>query len=347
MAFDSKFEIVLNGDWLREDYLPAIIPARESHMRELQRCVSPALKGQKPLNAWLHGSPGTGKTTVACNILREVNKRANVPGVYVNCWKHNTFYSILEYVVNEMRRGFGDARDTHVKLKQLERLVKDRPFLVVLDEVDLMPSSERNNTIYNLFSIAKVGLICISESRFPILSLEERIKSRLRPQVISFKTYSPDEMVKILRERAARPLHPDSWGPSILKIIAQKARGDARIALQTLRNAAIHAESEGAKRITASHVEKGFVDTGGLSKTYELKRLSSHHRLLYKAVKENPGITSPELFEAYLRECQECNWKPIASRTFSLYMQKMAELKLVRAKRARVRGRVHAFWVWE
>ena len=55
-------------------------------------------------------------------------------------------------MINEMRRGFGDAGDRSVKLAQLQRLVKDRPFIIVLDEIDLVNSNERNDMVYNLYS---------------------------------------------------------------------------------------------------------------------------------------------------------------------------------------------------
>lgn len=180
--------------------------------------------GQKPLSSWLYGRPGTGKTTVACHILSEMNRRTRIPGIYVNCWKHNTFYSVLEYMLDEMKRGFGDARDTSVKLGQFERMIKDRPFLIILDEIDIVHSGERNDIIYNLFSTGKVGLMCIGESRYSLLQLEARIKSRLSPRLVAFRPYSLNELVDILRERAVRALHPDSWNTRTLELIAQKAR---------------------------------------------------------------------------------------------------------------------------
>ncbi|MBU0515441.1 MAG: AAA family ATPase [Proteobacteria bacterium] len=333
----------MDKEVLSESYMPETIIAKDSQIKELQGCISPTLQGQKPMNVWLHGSPGTGKTTVSCYVLKEISDQAGVGGVYVNCWKYNSFYSVLDFMLNQMRRGFGDARDTTVKLQQLERVIKNRPFLIVLDEVDFVPSRERNSMIYNLLSIGKVGLICISESRYPLLALEPRVKSRLSPQVLSFDNYTTGELAEILRQRASIALHPEAWDSSVLKLVSRRALGDARVAIHTLRNAAVYAEAEGAIKLNGVHVDKGFSDTGGLRRTYELKRLTEHHRLLYEIIKGSPGITSPELFKTYLDKCRSRNWKAIASRTFSLYMQKMAGLKLIAAERARVRGRVFAF----
>jgi cell division control protein 6 len=117
------------------------------------------------------------------------------------------------------------------------------------------------------------------------------------------------ELVDILRDRAVKALHPNSWHSETLSMIAEKAKGDARIAIQTLRNATLNAGSEGARKIGAKHIRKGLSDNDKLKKNYQLKRLTEHHRLLYRIIKEHPGITSPELFETYFEECEARNWK--------------------------------------
>lgn len=344
-SYDQTESIITDASFLCEKHVPREIWYRSDQFGKVMTCISPAFSGLKPMNVWLHGKPGTGKTTVAQHALSEFRKRTGCPGIYVNCWKYNTFYSVLEYIIDDLKRGFCDARDTTVKIKQIERLIKDRPFLVVLDEIDLMSLSERNDMIYNLHSLGKAGLVCISESRSPILTLEKRIMSRLTPQIISFGVYSDQALIDILNDRALSALASECWNDEALRFIAEKANGDSRLAIKTLKNAATYAIADKSKKINRDHISKGFSDTGSLNRTYELKCLTDHHKLIYSIIKDRPGIDSSKLFSSYIEGCAERDWKPVASRTFSFYLKKMTELRLISSERARARGRINAFRV--
>ena len=98
-------------------------------------------------------------------------------------------------------------------------------------------------------------------------------------------------------------------------------------------------------KIQPAHIREGFSDTEDLRTSYDLKRLTQHHTLLYRIVMDRPGITSPELLRVYIKECKSKNWKAVAERTFSLYMKRMTELKLFESERVRVKGRVHSYSV--
>ncbi|MBW1732430.1 MAG: hypothetical protein JRJ75_16390 [Deltaproteobacteria bacterium] len=52
MAITSDMGIVLDEEILSETYVPPTISAREPHIKELKECVSPALRGMKPMSAW-------------------------------------------------------------------------------------------------------------------------------------------------------------------------------------------------------------------------------------------------------------------------------------------------------
>jgi len=341
--YEDESEMKKNANIFNNSYIPQDIPARDSHIKNLHSCFSPALKRSKPLHAWLCGKPGTGKSLVAKYFLQDLMEKHQINGVYINCWRTNSFYSVLDTVLNELRFGFGDERDTRVKLYQFERLVREKPFVIVLDEVDLMPLKDRNAMIYNFCNIGKIGLICISESMYSILSLEDRIKSRLNPRVIRFEPYTTKDLIGILRERALLALDSQRWNENILKKIAEIAKGDARIAIHTLKGACQHSEEEACKSIELKHIKKSYYGIDDLKKEYRLKRLTEHHRILFQLIKMNTGIISNQLWKSYLKKCRNLNLKPIAKRTFSHYTSNLNRLKLIRVERARVRGRVYSF----
>ena len=341
----EEITIVINPDLLSESYIPPDIPARESQIKELTFCLSPALKKKKPIHAWLHGKPGTGKTLIAKYILRKIEREAYVSGVYINCWEQNSYYSVLDKLVRELRILGAEKLNTSYKLERLELYLGKKPFVIVLDEIDQPKPKEREDIIYNLCELRNVGLICVCNSRSVLFSMDERIKSRLNAKQIEFNPYTEDDLVYILKHRAELALYPGSWSEKTLRKIAELADGDARVAIHTLKNAAYIAENDLSQKIEEKHIREGFNSAKDIKKTYLLNKLTTHHRMLYEIVKEREEIKSGELWKAYLEKCKKLGKQPIALRTFSEYMNKLIELDLIQWDRALVRGKVRVFRV--
>lgn len=270
-------------------------------------------------------------------------KKAHLDGVYVNCWEYNSYFSILDKLVRELRILGAEKLNTAFKLERFQQFIGKKPFIIILDEIDQVKHPEAGAVLYNLCSHANIGLFCISKSRLALYSLDERILSRLNARQIAFVPYTEDELFKILMRRALFSLRPGVYCESALRYVSKLAEGNASIAIQTLRNAAYIADNEHSPNIKLVHIKNGYNSSKDLERSFLLNRLNSHQRLLYELVKEKKEINSGELWKSYLAKCRRIQKHPIAVRTYSEYMNKLIELELVYWDRALVRGKVRTF----
>jgi len=347
MQWHNEQVILANADVLSESYADEEIHAREAHVKEISLCLRPITEGKKPMNAWLHGKPGAGKTATARWLLKKLKSEAGIRGIYVNCWENPTFFSVLDCIARDLRILGAEKLSTSFKLERLKKHVADDGVVIVLDEIDQAPPKERNAILYNLHDLPGVGLVCVCNSEHVYFDLEERVQSRLNPARILFEQYSPEELFKILDRRAECALAPGAYTEEVLRTIACVAEGDARVAIQTLKNAAYMAEKENHEKVREHHVHRACSSAKVVKKSYLLSNLTDHHCLLYELIAKKPYILSGDLWRLYLKKCRETGTKPIAVRTYSEYCNKLIELGLVQTKRAAIQGKVRQFSVIE
>ena len=348
MSFHAEDPGILkNPEVLDEEHLPSRMLRSERRIAEIKGYLSPTLRKQRPMHLWLYGVPGTGKTVTARYVLEKMNRDSGLCGTYVNCWQHDSLYSILDYITAELRILRAEEQRTAKKLEKFQQHIKQEPFLLILDEMDKPSPRERASILYSFCNLPKVGLISISNSCDPLFELDARVRSRLNPALMVFTSYTAEELTTILAERAQEALAGGSWERKTLRKIAELADGDARVALQTLKKAAWIAERDRASKITDSHVRKAWSSTQELKRQYLLGKLTRDHRILYEIVKYQGQILSSDLRQLYLVECSRMKRKPIAERTFSDYINDLKRTGLAQVERARVRGKVRLIRVVE
>lgn len=343
MRWEEDEPILADPAILSESHVPPDIPGRQSQIRELTAALKPATRRHKPIHCWVHGEPGTGKTATAKWLLRKLDIEAGVKGIYINCWEYPTYFSVLDRIVRHLRVLGAERLTVSFKLERLRRHIEDDPLILVLDEIDQPTPGERYSILYNLGQMGKVGMVCICNSERAYYGLEDRVKSRLNALRVGFSRYSPKDLFRILHDRAMHALSHGSWTEDQLREISELAEGDARVAVQTLRNAAVLADKDARERIEDQHIRTGFNSARDLRKSYMLGKLTDHHQLLYQVISDSPGIRSGKLRTEYLDLCKASNIEPIATRTFSKYCNKLGRLGLVNIKRAPVQGKVREF----
>lgn len=312
--------IIRNLAALAENQLPTDLLGRDSQIRELQSCLAPATQGNRPLDVWLHGRPGSGKTTVARHVASQLEQSTRVHVVYVNCWQLPTLFMVLQRIVESLRIVVPDNAMTVVKLHRIRSQIGNAPLVVVLDEIDKAQPKDRNSILYTLADMGNAGVVCVSNSRAPLLTLEGRVRSRLNPTIITFDPYGTEDLRRILDARAKQALILNSYTPELLERIAHLADGDARVAIRTLSQAAQQAEAQGARSISIDQIERVLANTRTLRTQYTLGKLTEHHRMVYELVQAAGEIQSPVLWAAYLERCKAANRQPVAERTFTLYL---------------------------
>lgn len=319
---------------LAESFLPERLIDRATEMTELRRYLLPLVHRRSRRNVWVHGPPGSGKTSVVKHVLNEFEDRHGVFGVYINCWECGTWYSVLDRIIRDLRILGAERLSALFKMERLEKALGVKALVIVLDEIDKPSPRDRDTIIYNLCALTNVAVVCICNSRYYYQALDERVKSRLAVALLEFRAYATEAIREILNQRAARGLFPDTLDPQLLVDIATAAAGDARTAIQTLRQAALAAETTGVPAIQAGHVSASHTFALSVKHKYLLDKLSEHHRSIYEIVKASTEIRSAELRGEYVRRCAVQIRRPVSPRTFSLYVKQLVAAGLLHQRRA-------------
>lgn len=275
----------------------------------------------------------------------DLEEKAPVKSLIINCWKKRTFYEILDEMISEFRILRADEHRTSFKLEKLRSFFQDGPFVVVLDEVDQVKPRDLSSVLYNLDSMLNAGIVCVSDSTRALMGLEERVRSRLNPHTIFFPCYSRQTLLEILTNRAELALAEGSWSHTALRRIAAMAEGDARAAIRMLRRAAVLADHQRLDRITTAILQEQIKAAKDTRKAHILNSLTQDHRIFYEIVKQKGKILSGHLWQEYLQRCECLRRKPLASRTFSDYANRLVQTGLITSERARVKGKVRLFKV--
>ncbi|MEM5815264.1 MAG: AAA family ATPase [Candidatus Aenigmatarchaeota archaeon] len=234
-----------NEEVLYPEYLPSNLPHRENQIKLIADHINILGKNKKPQNIFIYGPSGVGKTAVTKFIIREFENYSGIKCIYINCWEFNTTFAVIFEILRSLgifspRRGV--AKD-ELFLKLVEYLEKSkRNLLIALDEIDVLIKKDQQ-IIYDLVRIGNytkqnIMLILISNNKYILKDLEERIKSSLNLEEIEFKPYTFFEVKEIIEERMKLAFRIYDEGISVL--VANKVvemGGDIRVALNILLKA--------------------------------------------------------------------------------------------------------------
>ncbi|MBP1946667.1 ORC1-type DNA replication protein [Methanobacterium petrolearium] len=324
------------------DYIPENFLHRESQMEALALCLRPALKGGKPVNSVVIGSPATGKTTAIHKIFEMVERKSQkVATAYVNCQLYNTRFNIFAQIYKQLF-GFLPA-GTGVPFSRIygeimKKLSNEKKALVVaLDDVNHLFYHKNANQIlydilraYEVFPGVRTGVFAIiSDIEFRFL-LDKNVSSVFIPQEVMFQTYTWQEMRDILNERVKSGFYPSVVPDEILDEIVDvtSSTGDLRVGIDLLRTSGNFAEADASKTIAKKHLDKALHDIGSQSIQNTLDNLSADERELLRVLVQR-GDDNPTAGDLYntLKE-----YRSLSYASFDRVLKKLEFMRIIDTK---------------
>lgn len=273
----SEDPIFARKELLDIDHIPEEdrIIGRDEEIENVASSIHPAVRGKPPRNTLIYGKTGTGKSLVAKHITRSAQQYAEKNGtkmgrVYIDCTQSTTETRV---VVN-LARALNDPEQTGISIPvtglstdvYYQRLwnILDALYdvvVIILDEIDKLQDSEilmqlsRAGEAEKVES-CKVGIIAISNKISFKDSLDERVLSSLQDREFIFPPYDANQLRSIMENRADA-FHDGVLTDDVIPLsaaFAAQEHGDARKALDILRNAGELAKDDGSDRVHDEHV---------------------------------------------------------------------------------------------
>ena len=335
------FDDVLQGDQtlfkneesLNFDFVPEILPFRENQQQHLARCIKPLFQGGNGRNLLIHGDPGIGKTAATKHVLRELEEKTDDINVcYVNCWQSNTTHRVLLDIADSLGYAFTQNKTTSVLMSTLTDIINKKAAVIVLDEVDKL---EETDVLYLLAeNLLRKSIFLITNYKSWIIELDQRIRSRLIPELLEFKRYSVPESAEILKQRVNVAFYPGVWTDDAQKAIDAKIPfiKDIRTGIFLLRESGLQAQDASSKMVTRDHVDLAAnkLENFHIRSSLDLEKDT---KFVLSIVKENPKSKIGDLFRIYQREGGVCAYK-----TFQRRMYKLEQGKFVKLVKSATRG---------
>lgn len=322
----AEESLFMNTMALDYDYLPQKLPYREDQQEYLANCIKSLFLKRPGRNVLITGSPGIGKTAACKFVLRELESETReVIPLYVNCWKKDTAHKVLLDLCDQLGYKWVMNKKTDELLLEVTKILNKKSAVIVLDEVDKLDSEQ---IIYQLLEDLNYKcLFLITNDKEWIAHIDQRVRSRLIPELIEFQPYNRAETEGILKQRADYAFVPNVWEQESFDMLADKTAelGDIRTGMFLLREAGTIAEGKSSRKILPEHAEKA-VEKLSSFKIRNSLDLTDEEKEVMTLIKEHNGETTTEIYDAFNRNSNK------SYRTFHRRIKALEESGLIEIK---------------
>lgn len=250
--------LFINPGVLEQDYLPRLIPYRESQHQYLAECIKPLFNSRNGTNLLVCGPSGIGKTACVMYILRKLREESDaILPMYVNCWKTDTSTKIIYDMAKKLDIRYVEGKGADEVFDLVIRaLNKQSSVVFAFDEFDKV---QDHRFLYRILEDVPLKTIFIVSNNIEWMNtIDPRIKSRLSLEKVEFKPYNYEETKGILHERSKYAFVVNVWEYEANELVVKKAFeiGDIRFGLALLKKSGEVAENRGSRKIEVPDVER-------------------------------------------------------------------------------------------
>jgi archaeal cell division control protein 6 len=150
-----------------------------------------------------------------------------------------------------------------------------------------------------LNDVYKKSVVLITNFRSWYNDVDDRIKSRLLPEMVDFKKYTRDELSGILKQRIDYAFVPGVWESSAVEVIADTTAqvSDVRVGLRLLREAGLIAEAASSRKITEEHARKACEKSSQF--IVHEDELDDESHFILDIIRNNSGAKVGDIFKLY------------------------------------------------
>lgn len=324
----SDETIFKNEVALSYDYIPKLIPYRENQQFKIANCVKPLFSDMNGRNIIVAGLPGIGKTVATRHVLMELEEKTDdIIPIYINCWQKQSSYKIFLDICDQIEYKFVHNKRTEELFEIIKKSLNKKSVVFVFDEID---KAEDFNFLYTILEeIYRKTIICITNYKSWISSLDERIMSRLVPEHMDFEPYNKTETKGIIEGRINLAFYPNVWQDDAIAKVVDKTYElqDVRSGLYLLKESGLSAEENGRKEVTPKDVETAINKLQDF-KIKKVDSLDEDVQAILELIKKHSPAKSGDLFKIYTESGGKASYK-----TFQRRIEKLQENKFISAKK--------------
>ncbi|NHI92943.1 MAG: hypothetical protein EAX96_10615 [Candidatus Lokiarchaeota archaeon] len=323
------------------DYIPKNIVCRDDVITKLSLAFKIFLSQAHPINIWISGKPGVGKTTISkyfiLNLEKIIQKKTQIKilSFYYNCFMfrkvNSIIYNLLSEKFNQSCRGF----ETEYLISNLIGILRKKKLnlILILDEVHIL-----NDDLLRILEIGEmyedknlISVIFISREEH-----DREINKLLGGRINNFlkiPPYTKNQLSQIINQRSDLGFR-EPLAPSIIDLISEIAEkdGNARHAIEILYQAGKICDLEGQNRVTIETVRKAKQQVYPQMEDNIFESLDLHELLALLSIvrrlkhEEEPIVPVRKAYSQYQIICEEYKEKYFAISTYRNKIEHLVKL---------------------